>query len=70
VIDGWLIDDRDAPNKQRHTARGVWQRLVAEHQATLAEVTVSRYVAHRRVELGIQEREVSIPQTQLAGAPA
>ena len=43
----------DVPRKQRHTARRVWQRLVAEHGATLAEVTVSRYVARRRVELGL-----------------
>jgi transposase len=70
VIDGWLIADKDAPRKQRHTARRVWQRLVAEHQATLAEVTVSRYVARRRVELGLDQREVSIPQTHLAGAEA
>ena len=53
VIDGWLIEDKDAPHKQRHTARRVWQRLVAEHQATCSEVTVSRYVARRRVELGL-----------------
>jgi len=70
VIDGWLIADKDAPRKQRHTARRIWQRLVAEHQATLAEVTVSRYVARRRVELGLETREVSIPQTHLAGAEA
>jgi transposase len=70
VIDSWLIDDQDAPRKQRHTARRVWQRLVVEHQASLAEVTVSRYVARRRVELGMGEREVSIPQTHLAGAEA
>jgi transposase len=70
VIDSWLLDDQDAPRKQRHTARRVWQRLVAEHGASLAEVTVSRYVAHRRVELGMEEREVSIPQTHLAGAEA
>lgn len=63
VIDAWLIGDKDAPRKQRHTARRVWQRLVAEHQATLAEVTVSRYVARRRVELGLLTQEVSIPQT-------
>ena len=67
VIDAWLIADKDAPRKQRHTARRVWQRLVAEHQATLSEVTVSRYVARRRVELGLLTREVSIPQTHLAG---
>jgi transposase len=70
VIDGWLIADKDAPTKQRHTARRVWQRLVAEHEAMLAEVTVSRYVARRRVELGLDQHEVSIPQTHLAGAEA
>lgn len=70
VIDAWLIADEDAPRKQRHTARRIWQRLVAEHQATCSEVTVSRHVARRRVELGLQTREVSIPQTHLAGAEA
>ena len=70
VIDAWLVADKDAPRKQRHTARRVWQRLVAEHQATCSEVTVSRYVARRRVELGLETREVSIPQTHLAGAEA
>jgi transposase len=68
VIDGWLIDDKDAPRKQRHTARRVWQRLVAEHAAVVSEVTVSRYVARRRVELGLVQREVAIPQTHLPGA--
>jgi hypothetical protein len=53
VIDAWLIADKDAPRKQRHTARRVWQRLVAEHGAVLSEVTVSRYVARRRVELDL-----------------
>jgi transposase len=70
VIDEWLLADRDAPRKQRHTARRIWQRLVAEQGATLAEVTVSRYVAGRRIELGFEEREVAIPQTHLAGAEA
>src|SRR6059036_967518 len=34
VIDGWLLEDQDVPRKQRHTARRVWQRLVAEHGAS------------------------------------
>ena len=59
VIDGWLLADRDVPRKQRHTARRVWQRLVAEHGAALAEVTVSRYVARRRAELGLDRVEVA-----------
>lgn len=70
VIDGWLLADREVPRKQRHTARRVWQRLVAEHGATLAEVTVSRYVARRRVELGLDRIEVAVPQTHLPGAEA
>jgi hypothetical protein len=43
VIDGWLLADREVGRKQRHTARRIWQRLVAEHGAVLSEVTVSRY---------------------------
>jgi hypothetical protein len=68
VIDRWLREDREVPRKQRHTARRVWQRLVAEHGAMLAEVTVSRYVARRRVELGLDRVEVAVPQTHPPGA--
>jgi len=70
VIDGWLLADRELPRKQRHTARRVWQRLVAEHGARVAEVTVSRYVARRRVELGLDRVEVAVPQTHPPGAEA
>ncbi len=70
LIDGWLIVDQEAPKKQRHTARRVWQRLVAEHGARVSEVTVSRYVGLRRVELGIVEREVFVPQEHPPGAEA
>ena len=34
VTGSWLLAGRDVPRKQRHTARRVWQRLVAEHGAT------------------------------------
>ena len=70
VIDGWLVADKDVPRKQRHTARRVWQRLVAEHGASVSEVTVSRYVARRRTELGLDRVEVSVPQAHLPGAEA
>jgi hypothetical protein len=70
VIDAWLIADQDVHRKQRHTARRVWQRLVAEHGAVLSEVTVSRYVTRRRVELDLVEVEVCIPQTHEPGAEA
>jgi transposase len=70
VIDEWLLADRVVPRKQRHTARRVWQRLVAEHGATVAEVTVSRYVARRRAELGLDNTEVMVPQSHEPGAEA
>ena len=53
IIDGWLLADRDVPREQRHKARRIWQRLVAEHGANVAEVTVSPYVTGRRAELGL-----------------
>jgi transposase len=70
VIDEWLLADRDVPPKQRHTARRVWQRLVAEQGAGLAEVTVSRYVARRRAELGLDKVQVMVPQAHAPGAEA
>jgi len=68
IIDEWLLADRDVPPKQRHTARRIWQRLVAEHGAGVAEVTVSRYVARRRAELGLDKVQVMVPQAHLPGA--
>ena len=70
VIDAWLIADQGEHRKQRHTARRVWQRLVAEHGAVLSEVSVSRYVTRRRVELDLVKVEVCIPQSHEPGAEA
>src|SRR3954468_3398627 len=66
VIDAWLVADRDAPRKQRHTARRVWQRLVAEHGAQVSERQVSRYVRERRVALG-KVGEAFVPQMHPPG---
>jgi hypothetical protein len=70
VIDGWLVADRDLPAKQRHTARRIWQRLVAEHGAGVAEVTVSRYVARRRAELGLDKAVPAARYTRASSTPA
>lgn len=40
VIQQILVDDRQAPKKQRHTARRIWQRLCAEHGFTGGETIV------------------------------
>jgi len=70
IIDTWLTADQTAPVKQRHTARRIWQRLVTEHGASCSEVTVSRYVARRRGELGMRRVEVAVPQDHEPGAEA
>jgi transposase len=68
VVDGWLRVDLEAPRKQRHTARRVWQRLVAEHGAEVSERQVRRYVRERRRELG--EVDAFVPQAHPPGQTA
>lgn len=68
VVDEWLRADAQAPRKQRHTARRVWQRLVAEHGAQVSERQVRRYVHQRRRELG--EIEAFVPQAHAPGQMA
>lgn len=71
LVRGWLRDDLEAPRKQRHTARRVWQRLVEEHGASVAESTVRDFVRQVRVELTAEQLpSVTIPQEHPAGAEA
>jgi len=70
LIDRWLADDRDAPPKQRHTARRVWRRLVEEHDATVGESTVRRYVARVKRDRPTVLAKVMVPQTHVLGAEA
>jgi transposase len=70
LVDSWLEEDRTAPRKQRHTAHRVWERLVEEHGAQVAERTVRKYVHHRRRELGLAVGEVFVPQHRAPGAEA
>jgi transposase len=60
TIRAWLVADREAPRKQRHTARRVWERLVEEHDAQVAEPTVRHVVRQLRAELESSIREVTI----------
>jgi transposase len=66
VIDQWLKADRDAPRKQRHTARRIAARLQVEHGYLGAESTVRRLVATRRRELGFGT-ETFVPLVHDAG---
>ena len=70
VIDEWLLADRTAPPKQRHTAKRIWQRLVDEHGADVAEVTVRQHVRARKRELGWPVGDVFVPQVHAPGVEA
>ena len=70
VIDSWLLADRDAPRKQRHTAKRIHQRLVDEQGAVVAETTVREYVRARKRAMGWPVGEVQVPQVHAPGAEA
>jgi transposase len=70
LIDEWLLADREAPRKQRHTAHRVWRRLVDEQGAEVAERTVREHVHRRRRELGMPPEEVFVPMAHRPGVEA
>ena len=63
-IDEVLAADRQAPRKQRHTARRLYRRILAEFpDATVAESTVRNHVRERKRQLGLMRRETFVPQS-------
>jgi transposase len=70
IIEAWLEADKDAPRKQRHTARRIWERLVDEHGAEIAEPTVRRYVAEVKARTARPLVEVAVPQHHPLGVDA
>jgi transposase len=70
TIRRWLTEDLASPRKQRHTARRVWQRLLDEEGAQVAESTVRGVVAELRRELESGTRLVTVPQTHPPGEEA
>ena len=70
LIRAWLTEDLSAPRKQRHTARRVWQRLVDEHAAAVAEPSVRRVVRQVRAELEDRTTEVTIVARHAPGEEA
>jgi transposase len=67
LIREWLKADEVVPRKQRHTARRVWQRLVAEHGADVAESTVRAFVAEVHAERACRVASVAVPQVHGPG---
>jgi len=70
LIDSWLLADRQAPRKQRHTSRRVWERLRDEYGVEVSERQVRRYVRARRRELGLPVDEVFVPLCHEPGGEA
>jgi transposase len=75
VIDDILRTDLDAPRKQRHTVKRIYDRLIAEHDMhDVSYAVVRAYVADRkpkiRVEAGRGPVNVFFPQTHRPGAEA
>ncbi|MGW2311314.1 IS21 family transposase [Actinomadura luteofluorescens] len=74
VIDAMLRADLDAPRKQRHTVKRIFDRLVNEHDAPVSYGIVRRYVAERRPQIrvgaGRGPVEAFISQTHRPGAEA
>jgi transposase len=63
IIDQILVDDEDAPPKQRHTAAQIYRRLRDDHGYRGVYAQVQRYVrAHRR-----RDRETFVPLGHLPG---
>ena len=76
LIDGMLREDLDAPRKQRHTARRVFERLCDEQGAQVSYSYVAKYVARRRGEIAVEDRAARgraagfVPQAKEPGAEA
>jgi len=62
-----LENDKEAPKKQRHTARRVYNRLVEEHSYDGGESTVRRYVSMAKITLGLGIPKAFIPCDPQAG---
>jgi transposase len=68
VIDAWLEEDFQRPRKQRHTAKRVYDRLVAEHGYSGHSSTIRRYVS--QVKRRLAGQEVFVPLQFDAGEEA
>ena len=76
LIEVMLREDLDAPRKQRHTARRIWQRLRDEHDAAVSYSYVCQYAGARRAEIEAEHRAAAgsaagfVPQAKEPGAEA
>ena len=60
-IDCWLEADKDNPEKQRHTARRIYNRLKEEYGFSGCESNVRRYVREAKRRIGLGSEKAFIP---------
>jgi len=61
VIKEWLVKDKEAPKKQRHTAERIYGRLVEEYDFKGSSRTVRKTVKELKEKLEIISKEAFIP---------
>ena len=62
LIDQWLLDDKKAPRKQRHTAKRIHRRLKTEVEGYDCSYRLTAdYVAAKKAELNLDKQENYIP---------
>ena len=67
-IDRILETDVNAPRKQRHTARRIFDRLRIEKPSIeVAEATVRAYVREKKLKIGLIHREIFVSQSYTLG---
>ena len=68
LIDQWLLDDRKAPRKQRHTAKRVFKRLLAESEGfDCSYRLVAQYVAYRKSQMHLDSKKSYLPLIHYPG---
>ena len=68
LIDQWLLDDRKAPRKQRHTAKRVFKRLLAESEGfDCSYRLVAQYVAYRKAQMNLDNKKSYLPLIHYPG---
>jgi transposase len=78
-IDEMLREDLEAPRKQRHTSRRIFERLRDEHDAAVSYSYVCKYAGPRRAQIEAEHRDRAggaggaagfVPQAKEPGAEA
>jgi transposase len=69
LIDAMLREDLEAPRKQRHTSRRIWERLADEHDAGVSYSYVCQYAGPRRAQVEAERKAAKAASGDGSGIP-